>query len=278
MKLSSFIKLLPLVFLTTPISVYGLFQEKKESTVNNQELQSGNEEISKVKKHISEIFKNKTEFIELNGDGTGYSLGFPKEILVLEDRIEFGFKNQNKIIYFSDMLNYTFKTVETDKMTDDGKSVIRNASQIKFGNICLEIRGYKKAMELAYDLTLIQNQLNEKQYSSQLLLFEPIATQYRILKVKPSVSEEQRKYIVQANSFNQQKEYSKAIELYIKAIEIDQTAYSSAYSNIALLSAQINKFSTAIYYMKKYLLLEPDASEARSAQDKIYEWEAHVTK
>jgi len=26
--------------------------------------------------------------------------------------------------------------------------------------------------------------------------------------------------------------------------------------------------------MKKYLLLDPDPTEARSAQDKIYEWEA----
>ena len=28
--------------------------------------------------------------------------------------------------------------------------------------------------------------------------------------------------------------------------------------------------------MKKYLLLEPDASDARSAQDKIYEWKAQL--
>jgi len=26
--------------------------------------------------------------------------------------------------------------------------------------------------------------------------------------------------------------------------------------------------------MKKYLMLEPEASDARSAQDKIYEWKA----
>lgn len=29
----------------------------------------------------------------------------------------------------------------------------------------------------------------------------------------------------------------------------------------------------AIEYMKRYLMLEPDASDTRASQDKIYEWE-----
>jgi hypothetical protein len=41
-----------------------------------------------------------------------------------------------------------------------------------------------------------------------------------------------------------------------------------------LLSAQVKQYDDAIYHMKKYLLLVPDASDARGAQDKIYEWEA----
>jgi len=59
---------------------------------------------------------------------------------------------------------------------------------------------------------------------------------------------------------------------------IDQTAYPSAYSNLALLLAQIHMFDAAIYNMKKYLLLEPEAADARSAQDKIYEWKAQLFK
>ncbi len=70
----------------------------------------------------------------------------------------------------------------------------------------------------------------------------------------------------------QEKNYMKAIELYKKAIAIDQIAYPAGYSNVALLFAQINNFNAAINNMKKYLLLEPEASDARSAQDKIYEW------
>jgi tetratricopeptide (TPR) repeat protein len=72
--------------------------------------------------------------------------------------------------------------------------------------------------------------------------------------------------------------YNKAIELYLKAIEVDQTAYPAAYSNLALLSAQTKRFNDAIFYMKKYLMLEPEASDARGAQDKIYLWEAQQSK
>jgi hypothetical protein len=38
------------------------------------------------------------------------------------------------------------------------------------------------------------------------------------------------------------------------------------------------KYDAAIYYMKIYLMLGPDASDARGAQDKIYECDAMMGK
>jgi tetratricopeptide (TPR) repeat protein len=112
-----------------------------------------------------------------------------------------------------------------------------------------------------------------KQLDEQLARFEPVAAEYRALAVKPSVSEEQRKLFVQANALTQQKQYGKALAQYRKAIELDRTAYPEAYFNLALLAAQEHAPVTAIFYMRHYLLLRPDAKDARSAQDKIYEWE-----
>jgi len=112
-----------------------------------------------------------------------------------------------------------------------------------------------------------------KQLDEQLVRFEPVAAEYRALAVKPAVSEEQRKLIVQANALAQQKEYGKALAFYQKGIQIDRTAYPAAYFNMALLAAQEHLPVTAIFYMRHYLLLRPDAKDARSAQDKIYEWE-----
>jgi len=47
--------------------------------------------------------------------------------------------------------------------------------------------------------------------------------QYRALKVKPSISEEERRYIVQANAMVQAKNYNRAIELSEKAIAMNST-------------------------------------------------------
>ena len=77
---------------------------------------------------------------------------------------------------------------------------------------------------------------------------------------------------------NQQKDYSGAIEIYRKALDLDPTAYPEACFNLALLSAQMKRFNPAIGYMKQYLSLVHRAPDARSAQDKIYEWELMMRK
>lgn len=133
------------------------------------------------------------------------------------------------------------------------------------------------AQRFADDLHIIQQNL-EKDHRERLALFKAKAAQYRGMKVKPPVSEEQRKYIVQANALNAQKDYAGAIDLYSKAIDVDPVSYPEAYFNLALLSAQMQRFKPAIAYMKQYLLLVPDANDARAAQDKIYEWEAMADK
>lgn len=221
-------------------------------------------DLNSVKKHITELLNGRIIIYEVNveKDQLGNSLGSPKEVLVLDDRIELKFRHQNATVRLADLLDYTIKGSES--------------GYVPLGNLSFYMGN--KASELANDLNILQHQLIEKQFGTQLSLFEPVAAKYRELKIKPVISEEQRKFIVQANFLNQQKMYGKAIEIYKKAIELDQTAYPSAYSNLALLSAQIKKFNAAIFYMKKYLMLEPTASDARSAQDKIYEWEVQIGK
>jgi tetratricopeptide (TPR) repeat protein len=140
--------------------------------------------------------------------------------------------------------------------------------------------GAATAQKLADVFFLIQQNVKamvEKQ-NKQLSLFEPVAAQYRALAVKPPVSEEQRRLIVQANALTEQKKYRKAFEQYQKVIELDPTSFPGAYYNMALLGAQENAPVSAVFYMKHYLLLVPEAADARSAKDKIYEWEFMVRK
>jgi len=122
------------------------------------------------------------------------------------------------------------------------------------------------------DNLFVMQQVGKKASDERLSLFKAKLSQYRA-GVKPAVTEEQRRLLVQANALSQRKDYPGAIDLYLKALDIDPVAYPGAYFNLALLSAQMEQYKAAIAYMKQYLLLEPGAKDARSGQDKIYEWE-----
>lgn len=226
------------------------------------------EEIDKAKAQIATLFKeNSFAYV-------GQTTGTTKNVFVYEDRIEVNFKKITRTFYFKDFCDF-------DISVRSGKIDNTNILFIRIEDFSANLRKVEK--EQADNLIFIKNYYCEKRYKAELALykaeltlFDSIAAQYRNLKTKPSLSEDQRKYIVQANGFNEQKIYQKAIEFYKKAIEVDQTSYPAAYSNLALLSAQLTEFVAAIYYMKKYLMLEPEADDSRSCQDKIYEWEIMI--
>lgn len=138
------------------------------------------------------------------------------------------------------------------------------------------------ARQYAEDMFYIQHHKDSlireetKEYEQKLAEFQIIAKTYKEQTEKTAISEEQRKYIVQANAMNDKRDYEKAISLYNQAIEMSPVTYPPAYYNLALLYAQTSKFRLASFNMKKYLLLVPDAPDARAAQDKIYEWEAEL--
>jgi len=220
-----------------------------------------------------------------------------KNAVVSDEGIELDMKSENKMMYFSKLfgdkeiflwmrysLFYEEKTGEKDR--DDYYDKIVGTNNIWFTNykagfgITMPVPSRYPVCnkQLADALFTIQKILNTRRYSSELDAFKQIAKTYCDLKTKPSLSEEERKFIVQANFHNQQKDYEKAIGLYKKVIEIDQTAYPAAYYNLALLFAQLSNFDAAIFYMQEYLLLEPEAQDARAAQDKIYEWETMMGK
>ena len=239
-------------------------------------LKPGAKDMAEVKEVISKGF-SKWNIYDITTD-ENWTTATIKDILFLDDRIEVVFKKESKAIYFSDMIDYSIESTTTKKeILKDGKSIFIVEEYVYLGNLRFDCHYDYIARDLMNNLFILQQQLIEKR-NSQLAVFEPIAAKYREMNVKPPVQEAQRKFIVQANSFNQKKEYFKALEIYKKAIDLDQTAYPAAYSNLALISAQIHNFDSAIYYMKKYLLLEPEAVDARSGQDKIYEWEGELGK
>lgn len=227
-----------------------------------------------------------------------------EEAKAFDDRIEFIMKAGSKVFYFRDIFylnNHNevefFATFEHEDVTDNPflKSVDFYSDEIRnIKNLNLRyVHGvssktistkYFDTHDLAEALSCIQQKLarqyadsintyNVNKLKNELAEFQKVAKAYNEQSEKPAVTEEQRKYIVQANALNQQKEYAKAIGLYNNAIEINPVAYPEAYYNLGLLYAQTKDFSLAIFNMKKYMLLVPDSPDARAIQDKIYEWE-----
>jgi len=193
-----------------------------------------------------------------------------KSIAVRDDRIEI---SPRITFYYADLMDSPVAfTTSKDKHPYIYTVHLRDQLSFHFHTGDLA-----HARRFADDLFFIQ-QTMKKQRDERLALFESKAAEYRALTVKPPVTEEQREYIVQANALNQKKDYAGALDLYLKAVDLGPVSYPGAYFNMALLSAQVKRFDSAISYMKQYLLLVPDAKDARSAQDKIYEWKLMLKK
>ncbi len=150
---------------------------------------------------------------------------------------------------------------------DDDKTELVNVQTNELFDL---LKKYQKEYIEENDKQLVERRLKEIEE------FRILSQNFRELPEKPSITEEQRKFLVQANIRNDNKKYTEALVLYEKAIKINPFTYPSAYYNMALISGQLKKYKYAIFNMKKYLMLVPEAEDARKAQDKIYEWEAEL--
>jgi tetratricopeptide (TPR) repeat protein len=95
---------------------------------------------------------------------------------------------------------------------------------------------------------------------------------YREAPVKPVPGEDVRQYKVQAEAAVREKNFEDAEDLYGTALRIAPW-WPAGHFNRAILLAETADFESAALEMKRYLALAPDASDARAAQDKIYEWQ-----
>jgi formylglycine-generating enzyme required for sulfatase activity len=103
--------------------------------------------------------------------------------------------------------------------------------------------------------------------------FQDVVTKYLAANPKPVLSEEAHKYKVQAEFAVEQKRTDDAIRLYGKALDIAPW-WPEGHYQLALALGETRKYQEAMLEMKHFLLLAPKASEARAAQDKIYQWES----
>jgi tetratricopeptide (TPR) repeat protein len=81
-----------------------------------------------------------------------------------------------------------------------------------------------------------------------------------------------RRFMVQAEDAVREKKFDDAADLYKQALDV-APLWPEGHFNRALVLGETGSYASAVSEMKRYLLLVPNASNARAAQDKIYVWE-----
>jgi tetratricopeptide (TPR) repeat protein len=104
--------------------------------------------------------------------------------------------------------------------------------------------------------------------------FKEEAARYRALDPKPEPPEQVRRFRIQAESAVAGKRFDEAIEKYTSALEVAPW-WPEGYFNRGLVLGETQQYDSAMNDMKRYLMLRPDAPDARQAQDFIYAWEAY---
>jgi tetratricopeptide (TPR) repeat protein len=103
--------------------------------------------------------------------------------------------------------------------------------------------------------------------------FKAVVAQYRATGGKVRLPEEVRRFQVQADFMIQQKRYADAIRIYGEGLKVAPW-WPDGRFNRALLLAESKRYRDAILEMNRFVMLEPDSADARTARDRIYQWEA----
>jgi TPR repeat protein len=109
------------------------------------------------------------------------------------------------------------------------------------------------------------------------LAFTEVVRVYGSLDPKPGLTEEGRRYLVQANTHLQDKRYADSIQAYSNLINTNPW-WPEGFYNYAHILAKQKQYAGAISSMKRYLQLAPGSQNARAAQDKVYEWETYKAR
>lgn len=102
--------------------------------------------------------------------------------------------------------------------------------------------------------------------------FQEVLAKYRDRSVRPAFPEDARRHRVMAEQAVQQKRLTEAVNSYVMAVRAAPW-WPDGYYNLALLNAELKNYEESVRMMKRYLALEPDAPDARAAQDQVYRWE-----
>jgi tetratricopeptide (TPR) repeat protein len=133
-------------------------------------------------------------------------------------------------------------------------------------------RNFEGATQLADALFVLKKHVDGYEDPRIEADFQDAARAYRENPAKFEFPETARRFRVVAEAAVRDKDFEKAVDSYAEALRLVPW-WPEGRFNLALILGELRHHAEAAREMKRYLVLVPNAPNARAAQDKIYEWE-----
>lgn len=176
--------------------------------------------------------------------------------------------------------NATPRVEQRSGLFSGSRSVVFVGSSQNFRDRFLyysSLEGYESAKKIADALFVLKRSMERYLGPNADAEFDEVVKQFRAADPKPQLTEDLRRYIVQASAAVQEKDLQDASDLFYEIVQLAPW-YPEGHFNFAMVLGETLDFRIAIREMKRYLALFPEAPNARMAQDKIYEWERKISK
>ncbi len=105
--------------------------------------------------------------------------------------------------------------------------------------------------------------------------FQKRAAAWRALPAKPPLTDDVNKHWLLAEDELKEKHFDAALREYEAALEIDPR-WPVGQFNAAMLSGELKNYDDAVWHMRCYLELTPNAPDAQSAHDQMLLWQARA--
>jgi TPR repeat protein len=136
---------------------------------------------------------------------------------------------------------------------------------------------YQNGLGVPKDSAEAERWYEQADRSDGEIFLRDVAAQYRAANPKPLLPEDVRKFRIQAEGAINDKDFNGAADLYAQGLKIAPW-WPQGHFDRAVVLANINRYREAVTEMKCYLILVPDAPDARKVQDEIYDWERKIFK
>jgi hypothetical protein len=133
----------------------------------------------------------------------------------------------------------------------------------------------RQTIQLSDAIYVLEHAANDAEERDQAKFKASLIDYQRMIAAGSTLPQEADMHRVQAESAVRSKQFYDAIDLYNKAVDVAPW-WPQGYFNLALMFEATQEYPMAIREMHRYLLLVPNATNAKAAQDKIYIWQRYA--